>query len=503
MMDQIKADIESINSNLSVLPTNNKSNKEKYVEYLTECITKYEGKLSECENEIIRRKTEYTNKFESNPEFKDEIEINYDALKLSNMSCASNEKMSINYLLYKLSNTNSGGLDKINEIIITLLNKFSEVGIKLTEKDFVHTESVNLYITTLLYSREKIQSVFNDIYFKDPNLINEISLNIWYLYYKNKSKIDEFFKKKYTGFDFNGYISLYRQKYAEVENGKRSTIRNIYNKFINDELDVNEYLDVKKMDELSKSLVTEITNPNNYKTLYEYKNSLLEYKGYKKYQFIIDDMKELFTHKEEYKDLFSNKLKDIAKEEKNLFSLNGTINKTGLFKPNPQKIAEAKFNRDKSIETLVTLYNELDELAIKEFIKNNFSNETSYYDVLMYTTFNFTYFVKLLEKNNGEIDLTTVERNILELQAYLYDRESFVLKNISIAEERDVLAIVSQKYKLNGIVVDTEKIENEQVDKIVSNIDKMLINYDILRAKLNLQEIKFIIDSTKELTKKG
>ena len=40
-MDQIKADIESINSNLSVLPTNNKSNKEKYVEYLTECITKY------------------------------------------------------------------------------------------------------------------------------------------------------------------------------------------------------------------------------------------------------------------------------------------------------------------------------------------------------------------------------------------------------------------------------------------------------------------------------
>ena len=501
MIDSIKADIESINSNLSVLPTNNKKNEEKYDEYLNECIAKYEGLLTECENEIVRRKTELVNKFESNPLYNAEIEVDYDAMKLSSPVCASNEKMNINYLLYKLQNTNNG-LDKINEIIITILNKFLEVGIKLTEKDFVHTESVNLYITTLLYSREKIQSVFNDIYFKDPNLINEISLNIWYLYYKNKSKIDEFYKKKYAGFDFNGYIALYRQKYSEVENGRRSTIRNIYDKFIKDELDVNEYLDVKKMDELSKSLVTEISNPNNYKTLSEYKNSLLEYKGYTKYKFVIDDMRELFTHKEEYKDLFANKLKDIAKEEKNLFSLNGTINKTGLFKPNPQKVAEAKFNRDKSIETLVTLYNELDELAIKEFIKNNFSNETSYYDVLLYTTYNFTYFVKLLEKTNGEVDLTTAERNILELQAYLYDRESNVLKNISIAEEKDVLAIVSQKYKLNGIVVDTEKIENEQIDKIVNNIDKMLINYDILRAKLNLQEIKFIIDSTKELTKK-
>lgn len=502
MIDSIKNDIEQINSNLSVLPTNTKKNVEKYNEYLNECLTAYENKLAECEAEVDRRKTELVNKYESLPLFRDEVEINYDSLKSSDLKCASNEKMSINYLLYKLRNSSSDGLAKMNDIILLIIKQFKKVGINLTEKDFQHTENVNLYIKTLLTSVDNIQNVFNDIYFKDPNIISEISLNVWYLYYKNKSKIDAFYKSKYEKFDFENYISAYRTKFEEIENTKRSNERNIYNRLVNEELDIGEYLDFKKIDELSKSLLVNSEDERNYNNLIEYRKSLLEYAGYSRYKFIIDDFKELYTHKEEYKDLFSNKLKDIEKEEKNLFSLNKKINKKGLFKPNKQKLADAKYNRDKSIEALITLYNELDELAIKETIKNHFSTESTYYDVLKFTTYNFNYFASLIEKRDGEINILSIERNMLDLNSYIYDRKLDILDHINVADDKDILAIVSQKYKLNGLVVDEEKISSEQSDKIVNNIERLLINYDIKGSVINLEEVKYIIDSSKELTKK-
>ena len=62
--------------------------------------------------------------------------------------------------------------------------------------------------------------------------------------------------------------------------------------------------------------------------------------------------------------------------------------------------------------------------------------------------------------------------------------------------------IIKQKYELNGIVVDEEKVSSDQIDKVLSNIEKMLINYNITKQQMNLEDIKFIIDTTKELTKK-
>lgn len=502
MIDSINKEIEAINSNLSVLPTNNKKNQEKYIEYLNETIADFESRLTESKNELTSRKDALVQRFESNTFSNEKIEMNYASLKLSDPKCASSEKMELSYLIYKLRNSNSEGLSKINELIETILGKFKKVGIGLTEKDFTHTDNVNLYMRTFLTEKEKIQETFNSIYFQDPNLLEEIILNIWYLFYKNKAKIDAYYKKKYENFDFNGLMNNYHSKFDSINDAKHSNGRHIYDMFISEELDVWEFLDVKKMDEISKSLVSSTDNSKNYDNLKEYKKSLIELKGYNKFLYIITDLKELYTHKDEYKDLFSSKLKEISKEEGNLFSLNKKLHKKGLFKPNKQKLAEAKFNRDKSIETLITMYNELDELAIKESIKNYFSTETSYYDALKFTTYNFTYFVKLLEKKDGEVDLTSIERNLLDLYMYIYDNSLDILNHILLVEDKDVLGIIKQKYELNGIVVDEEKVSSDQIDKVLSNIEKMLINYNITKQQMNLEDIKFIIDTTKELTKK-
>ncbi len=501
MIDEINSEIEKIYSNIDVLPTNTKKNVEKYVEYVSSCLDTYNAKLAECKDEINLRKQNIANEYESILLNIDEATIDYNALKLSDYRCASNEKMNLNYLLYKLNNSSSDGLASINTVILEILDSFKRVGINLTEKDFNHTESVNLYINTLLNAQSDIQRVFNEIYFKEPNIIKQITLNVWYLYYKNKSKIDAYYKAKYANFDFHNYIALYRGKVDDNENTKHVNKKYIYNLFINEELDIDEYIDDNKMDGLVNSLVLDTSNIKNYENLVNYRKSLIEYKGYSKYQFIISDFKELYSHKDEYKDLFNNKLKEITKEEKNLFSINKKINKKGLFKLNREKLANAKLEREKIISNLYNLYNELDELAIKEVIKNYFTTETNYYDVLKLTTYNFNYFISLLQKQEIEINIKAIDDNLLDLQKYIYDRSVDVIDNIVLQEEKDVLEMISQKYKLNGIIVDEEKISGDQIDRVIENINKLLVYYDIKDLNINLSDIKYVIDSTKELTK--
>ena len=150
MIDSINKEIEAINSNLSVLPTNNKKNQEKYIEYLNETIADFESRLAESKNELTSRKDALVQRFESNTFSNEKIEMNYASLKLSDPKCSSSEKMELSYLIYKLRNSNSEGLSKINELIETILGKFKKVGIDLTEKDFTHTDNVNLYMRTFL-----------------------------------------------------------------------------------------------------------------------------------------------------------------------------------------------------------------------------------------------------------------------------------------------------------------------------------------------------------------
>ncbi len=493
MIDKVKEEIEKINSNIDVLPTNNKKNIEKYVEYISENLKTYEGKLDECVSEIKRRKEEIVNKYNAVSFTVEVDDMDYNTLKLSDSRCLSKDKMNLDYLLFKLKQS-TGSLENINNIIMEIINLFKNVGISLSEKDFNHTEAVNLYIKTLLNSSDSIIDVFNDIFFKNPNLLDEISLNIWYLFYKNKSKIDNYYKNKYATFDFHNYISNYRGGVNNNEYLKHNNSKYIYDLFINGELDINEYTDERKTGELLSSLLVEETNERNYENVMNFRKSLLEYKGFKNYEFIIVDLKELYSHKEEYKDLYNNKLKEISKEESKLFGLNKKINKKGLFKLNAVKLANAKLDRAKSLETLNNLYNELADLDIKEIIKNNFTNDTNYYDGLKFATYNFNYFKKLLETNEIELTMENIDKYLLDLQKYLYDKDVDVIDNIVLSEDKDLIKIICEKYQLNGIKVDSENI-GDQIDKMINNSEKVLFYYDIKNLGINLDEIKYVINS--------
>lgn len=501
MIEKLNSEIEKVNANLDILPTNNQKNRKKFNDYLDECIGKYKPMLEEAESIIKSRYGEVLSKFKNLTYQLNNVEVDYNTLKLTDSRAFCSEKMNLDYLFYKLNNSNDNNLAEVNNIISEIINSFKAAGIILTPNDFKHSEAVNTYMKALFNNSDNIQDVFNEIYWKNSDLIIQIELNIKYLYYKHVNKLIEFFNAKYSAFDFDKFITSHRALVYNNELIKHKSVKYIYDLFMDKTLDVDDFIIESRVQDLISSLLLDPSSNRNYENLLKLKASLNEYKGYVKYEYIFNSFKELFAHKEEYKDLFSNKLKEISKKEKNLFAINKKINKTGLFKLNKVKLADAKAERNKVISELVNDYQELDDLKIKETISKYVTNDTNYYDILVFTSYNFLYFVQLLKSDNEELTLENINEKLGELKEFIYSSKPEILKSMPIGEEKDVPKVISEKYIMNSIIVDEEKIRNNQVDQILESVDKLLIYFDVYTLMINLKDIKFLLEVPSELKK--
>ncbi|MDY3757206.1 MAG: hypothetical protein SO009_02795 [Bacilli bacterium] len=495
MKEYILKDIETVKANLEILPKKTKVNKAKYNEYLEEQLKKITPMIEEAEKEISKRVEQIKkhNTEESLPEERELLDI-AKVKRLSSLSSSSN-KMNLDYYLYELSSFENNNLEKINGVILKILLAFKEVGIILTPKDFEYSEVVQKYMDTLINDYDNIEKVFDDIYWENSNIITQIELNIRYLYFKHKKEIDKYYESlKEESLD------EYLTKYIELKtNQKLNEYQNrtyLFNNFINHTLMLTAYSE-KTIDGLLTDIILDREDEDNYLNLTKLSSSLSEYNEYLNFEYIIKDIKELFTKKEEYKGKYDLKLKDITKKEKELFSLNKQINKTGLFKPNLKKINELKLKRNTTITDILSLYIELDELTIQNDIYNNVTNETTYQDILKLTCFNTKYFIKLLKDQIDNLTIEDINQNITNLFEYAFGSEINIISNIAISEEKDIPKIIKDKYRLLNISINEENLNKDDIEKVQKNIEDLIIYYNIKKINLNIQDIDFIFKAEK------
>ncbi len=494
MIEKINENIETINSNIEVLPKKTKKNLEKYQEYLDDCIKKYQYVLDKDIEEINNRCREVENKYSGLTYPTIDTSIDYDSIKLSDRRAKSSEKLNLEYLFYRLEHS-SNNLEEVNKIITEVISNFRTAGIGLTEADFNFTKYVHEYIKALLSGQDNIQDVFNEIYWKETDILKQIELNVRYLYYKNESKLNDYFKNKYSEFDFSTFIHEHKNKIMAFEKIKHESAKYNFDLFMNGEMDVNEFLNENRKQELYQAVFVDLANERNYENLVKLRKSLYEYKEYKKFEFIIADVKALYEHKAEYKDLLQNKLKDIAKKEKTIIDINKKLEKTGFFKPSESKKVLLDSEKTKTIQELVNDYQEVDSLKIKDTIYNYVNDDTNYYDIFKLATYNFNYFTELLKKENAEITTDQIKEQIDELQKYIYDNYVDIIDNIKIIENKDIGKIICDKYQLNSIIVKPENLDLSTIDKYIETIDKTILFFDIDNLALDLEGIKFIQDA--------
>ncbi len=518
-MNKILEKIETDKEVLSTMPQNNKKNIAKYVKYVQELKQGYEQIATDVYEEMKKRYKKITS-VKKNKEIdkeKTEIQEIRNLLDIIDTSKTSYEKMGIDKRIYKLGKFYKENLESVNIEILECIKKFKEVGVELTADDFDYSIYVHEYMNTFFTEIQNINSKtvknkFEEIYWKCPDLIIHIELNLRYLYLKNQKNIDKYYENKKNELFKNlnlkpneiedKYNSL-QKKYEEDVCSDRYLL---INSFLNGELSSKDYEPDKIKDEYIKLVPQnfieeapekemEEINQNSIKFL----NNLLEYKNYLKFQYIFEDIKKKYQEKEQHKNAFNTTRKEIAIKEKKLAKLNNKINGKGLFGKQEKKDKKEKQTAEYNamILEIKELYKQLENDEVYTKIVYNLSDNSTICDVLKFASQFNNYLTECIIANNRNIAMEEIDTEIKDLKEFLDNPNNIIIKNIAILEEKNIPIMISDRYKLLNFTIDKEDIKPENLDTLIDTLQKIKNNYYIQKSKIDLSEMKFICDFNK------
>ena len=505
MLNKYEIDISINKEVLNNLPKNNIKNQKKYQEKLKELTNTYNDILKLIEKEMHIREEKYQ-------DFKINELINITKTKKENLynnlyildNTTPYEKSNLSKLLYALDNFFDNDLESVNNIIKQIILIFKNINIELTIKDFNYTYYVNLYMTKFLEnkSQEELKLCFEDIYFKAPTLFKQISLNFKYLYYTNIKKFLDYYKTLENKMlentsskeIYNKFFNL-NDEYLKLVLEDKYTISN---KLINGEFNIKNYTKENIINTFKLFINKDILEENiiNYKDIMlKLLKSLIEYQGYLKYSFIIDDLKNKYNNKDKYKNISLNKYKELNKKQNNLFKINKKINKLlyGRFK-----------NKNKAnllITTSINIINELEKIYIEYeeslFLETflNLDIDVNIFDLLNISLGSYTYLIKIFKQEYSDLTNEEIELEINKYIRFIRETKFTVLNHYLVNDSNELDYIIVDKYNLLGLDLNKDSLKND-LDNLILNA-RIILNYYEIKEKINLDNINYLINIKK------
>ena len=442
---------------LEALPRNNAKNNKLYKEKVIELKEQYDNDLMLLSEEIIKRKNEYMNAL---PDKKiDEITISmkdiYNKLLIGNCFNSSYEKSGLDKLLYRLGRYYS------NLYMKKLLSVISD-----DNRDYI------------------LKDCFDELYWKCPDIISHITLNFKYLYCINKKMFDEYYNNILSEVTNGNLRNNYSGLFIERENCIFNSKYLYMNDFINNKLDINDY----SSDRIKKAygyILNGTPNDDINEDVINLSYSLIEYKNYLRFKYIIDDIKNLYKEKDKYKGVYNSKKKEISKLEKKIFKQNRKIFKLA----NGNKMDKFNFYNsvvNEDINKLKTLYDELQDNYFLERV-SSLNDDSTLYDVLYLAASNYNYLNLLMKKNN--IDSKNEYNDLCEFVFYPHIN---ILSNILINDERDIATIIIDRYNLFGFDLNNDLLGKDNLDNIIDNVNIIINSIYMNKLGINDSRIKFI-----------
>lgn len=507
---------------LSVLPINTKKNRAKYVE-----------KVNEFEDTALKIKkviwNEIQDRYETildiseNPKIS-EIQKNIESIKnidLFNELNTPYEKLGFDKVTHSLDCFFEGNLDLVNKNIKLFIQKFKDFGILLSVDDFNYSQYTTEYMKVFFEEVEekgtfsdRLKKKFEELYWKCPDIVTHIELNIRYLYYINSKKIEKELETRNAkilsdmNLDKNGLVKRYFELNKELLTLKRTDSKTILDKFVNDEWRIKDFGE-KEMSIIYERLSTidyfkstpedqeEIDN-NFVKLL----NTLHEYNAYVKYKYILDDLKEKYKNKDSFKGSYENKNKELRKKEQELMKENKKYKRNIKLCKSPflifvrkkleRKVYEFPVTSNTQIKELKKLYSELDEelvnTRIAEFVDDNCTLKYIFKIAISF----YTYAYKLVKehyKDDTDINVTEELQGLIDFIDQPY---KVMLNNIKLAEEPDIKSIISNRYKILNIRLEQEDLDEISIDSLIEDVQKIVDYYNIKKSNLKMEDLTFI-----------
>lgn len=506
MNEELKKEIEVIKNNLNTLPKTTKTNIEKYNSYLTEVYNKYNNLLNRLEGEVKERFYSLFPSYNHGKLRKLKLELEtFNIHILFNDYKNTYEKLGIDRLLYDINHFYKNDLDKVNNDILECINKYKEMG--LHKLNFNYSPYCNKYVNVLINNKDDeklIRDTFDKIYWKCPEIVTHIELNLKSIYQNNKKKFSKKVKeqdnKYFAKKNKKQLLEEYYSKVKEYNHCLEIDKLTIYEKFRNGELKVKDYQEdsVKKAYNLIKDTnanVDDYLNENIKKLSY----SLKEYQNYNKYAYIIKDIRNKYKDREKYKGMYESLIKEIRKEEKNLTKLNKRINKMSNNMFMNDKAKEEQFSKlniqiNNLISTIKEKCEKLEDIRINEWVLTKLEDKSTYRDALLLAACNYNYMIELLKKENENLTLEEAQKVIVDLKNFIYSPYNTMINNISITEEKNMAFIISDCYKLLNINIKVEDLDDENiVNNLLSNIEIINLFNIMKQEQIDINDIDYIV----------
>jgi hypothetical protein len=522
ILEEFDKYISSNKEVLSVLPVNTKKNRSIYVQKVEELEEKALQMKKVIWNEIQERYEKILDTKE-NPhiaEISDSIN-NIKNIELFNELNTSFEKLEFDKITHNLSCFFEADLTIVNKNIKLFIEKFREFGIALTENDFTYSSYVNEYMRVFFeetsdgsLNTEKLKKTFETIYWKCPDIVTHIELNIRYLYNINSKKIEKDLKARNDkvlesmSLDKNGLVKRFFELNKELIKLKRIDQKAVLSKFANDEWKIKDFND-KEMSVLYDRLYSK----NYYSASPEEQdeidsnfgkllNTLQEYSIYVRYKYIIDDLKNKYKNKDSFKDAYEKKAKELHKKEQELLKENKKNTQLAKISKNPllvffkkkidRKIYEAPANVSIKIKEIKKLYLELDEEAVNkriiEFVDDNCTIKYMFKIAISF----YTYAYNLVKEHYKDDPDVNVEEELQVLIDFINQPYKVMLNNIKLVEEPDIRSIISNRYKILNISLEQESLEDDNIESLITDVEKIVDFYNIRKSGLNIEDIEFI-----------
>lgn len=461
-----------------------------------------------------------------------------DNLVLSEKGKTSFERMNFDRLTYRINGYYKKNLSIINQDIMACINKFKEVGIRLTGKDFQISEYANEYMTILLEEDEKgdinsdrVKDAFEKVYWKSSDLIIHILVNIRQLYDSNELAIDKYYKNK-----TEEVLRTLGVTERQVQDKKDELIRKlnalrsvdgriILDSFIDGRYSIGDYRkdtysniyenltskSINELDSEQKRIMDE-----NLKKL---NNNLSEYTNFLEFKFIFDETLNLKKLREKENaanpnvkgkgkvqsntQLIKN---DITKMSAEIKKINDEIREPktkkfsilSLFKKKalPRKSAgELVLERDNKILELKELYIKLDDSKLKDQINEHITDTSKIYDVFRIASYDYSFLAKTIIKKYKDIVEEDINKMIERFIVFIRLSHFSVLNNINISEKKDIAVVIKDKHKLLGVEISKEHFADANFDEFVKQVQIIDYYNDIERSNIPLEDIQFIINA--------
>lgn len=492
-LDNIGNSIETQKEILSTLPVNTKKNKEAYLErvkkyrdeykYIEKQILKeikkvYEEELGEnMEDDGLADKLNKLNKIEDILTAIDKVKTPY-------------EKMKLDRPIYNLRRFYRKNLQTINQEIRNCIDLFSKIGINLTAKDFKFTPYVNQYMSKIFECIEKdrvdtsvINEEFEEIYWKCPNIIVHIQLNIRYIYLKKESSIARYYNQKEAMVkskldeslaEINKKYNYLKRAYIEGTKKKR---RNVIDKFMTGAWTLKDYEEKSINRSYTKFINIDDLEDNSeemHSNLMKLLHNLYEYKNYMKFKYLFDDVKRIYLE-EKNKNAHKIIKKDIMKKGDKL-DLMGKFMKYS--------------DKEQILKEMEELFDQLDDAIVKNKIHEHLNEKSNLNEIGNIILSFYKYLFNAIIEHNKNITEPEIKVQIEEFEEFIKYPYNIISESIVMMQDKDIPMMIRDRYNLFDIKITTDAITESNIDNLIFDLERIENNYYIKKSGLQIEYIE-------------